>query len=221
MEHLRINKLGTLPTCAQDIPSLLDQNGIQWNSIAENNWAESFPYQPSVCFRIAHTGQQILLHYKVEETCIRAIAEQDNDNVYEDSCCEFFFQQKEGPSYYNLECNCAGTLLLGFRENPQSKEHATPEMLQLIDRWSSLGREKRLLQEGDFHWQLALLVPVAVFFQSNINSLDGIHARCNFYKCGDHLSRPHFLSWQPIKTDKPNFHVPQFFGECLFEDHCL
>ena len=163
----------------------------------------------------------MLLHYKVEETCIRAIAEKDNDNVYEDSCCEFFFQQKEGPSYYNLECNCAGTLLLGFRENPQSKEHATPEMLQLIDRWSSLGREKRPLQEGDFHWQLALLVPVAVFFQSNINSLDGIHARCNFYKCGDHLSRPHYLSWQPIRTDKPNFHVPQFFGECQFEEHCL
>ena len=39
----------------------------------------------------------------------------------------------------------------------------------------------------------------------------------NVYKCGDNLSQPHFLSWQPIHTDKPNFHVPQFFGEVEFE----
>ena len=43
MELLQINKLGTQPTCAQEIPALLDQNGIQWNPIAENNWAESSP----------------------------------------------------------------------------------------------------------------------------------------------------------------------------------
>jgi enamine deaminase RidA (YjgF/YER057c/UK114 family) len=23
----------------------------------------------------------------------------------------------------------------------------------------------------------------------------------------------HFLSWNPIKTETPNFHVPEFFGE--------
>lgn len=221
MEPLQINKLGTQPTCAQEIPALLDQYGIKWIPIAENNWAASFPYEPSVSFRMAHTGQHMLLQYKIEETCIRAVAEKDNDKVCEDSCCEFFFQQQEGPSYYNIECNCAGTLLLGFRDNPLSKKRATPEILQLVDRWSSLGREKRLLQEGDFHWQLALLIPVAALFQSNISCLDGLHARCNFYKCGDQLSRPHYLSWQPIRTDKPNFHVPQFFGECRFEEHCL
>ena len=92
-------------------------------------------------------------------------------------------------------------------------------MLGFIDRWSSLGRGNQPLQEGNFHWQLALLVPVATLFQSNISSLDGIHARCNFYKCGDKLSRPHYLSWKPIKTGKPNFHVPQFFGECQFAMH--
>ena len=216
MEHLQIQRIGTQPKHAQEIPALLDQCGIEWNAIAENNWAERFPYQPAVKFRIAHTGKQILLHYEVEETCIRAIAEGDNGNVCEDSCCEFFFQPQKGPGYYNFECNCAGTLLLGYREDSLSKRRATEETLGLIDRWSSLGRERRPLQEGNFHWQLALLIPVAALFQSNIGCLDGMRARANFYKCGDKLTRPHYLSWQPIKADKPSFHLPPFFGECQF-----
>ena len=39
---------------------------------------------------------------------------------------------------------------------------------------------------------------------------DGLRARMNLYKCGDDLSHPHFLSWQPIEAPKPNFHLPAF-----------
>jgi hypothetical protein len=42
-------------------------------------------------------------------------------------------------------------------------------------------------------------------------------ARGNFYKCGDSLSVPHFLSWQPIDNPTPNFHLEKFFGELDFE----
>ena len=35
-------------------------------------------------------------------------------------------------------------------------------------------------------------------------------------KCGDDLTVPHFLSWNPIKTEKPDFHRPEFFGTVKF-----
>ena len=39
----------------------------------------------------------------------------------------------------------------------------------------------------------------------------------NFYKCADGTDSPHYVSWSPIKTEKPNFHCPEFFGELIFE----
>ncbi len=39
----------------------------------------------------------------------------------------------------------------------------------------------------------------------------------NFYKCGDETNEPHYISWNPIDTPNPNFHVPQFFGDLVFE----
>ena len=39
----------------------------------------------------------------------------------------------------------------------------------------------------------------------------------NLYKCGDNLSHPHFLSWQPIDTPQPDFHRPEFFAAGKFE----
>ena len=39
--------------------------------------------------------------------------------------------------------------------------------------------------------------------------------RANFYKCGDKTAHPHYLSWSPIHTEKPDFHRPEFFGELI------
>ena len=40
--------------------------------------------------------------------------------------------------------------------------------------------------------------------------------RGNFYKCASATSEPHYLSWNPILTDKPDFHRPDFFGDIYF-----
>jgi hypothetical protein len=39
----------------------------------------------------------------------------------------------------------------------------------------------------------------------------------NFYKCGDELPTPHFLSWNPIEWKEPSFHRPEQFGKLIFE----
>jgi hypothetical protein len=80
-------------------------------------------------------------------------------------------------------------------------------------------RFKTLLQGNvdDTTWEVALIIPYAAFFKHQIQSLDGKEIKANFYKCGDELQTPHFLSWNPIKIEKPDFHRPDFFGTLEFE----
>ena len=53
------------------VPSLLDGNGIEFQPLDVVNWKD-YPYKPEVSFRIAHTGREILLHYKVKEAmCVQ------------------------------------------------------------------------------------------------------------------------------------------------------
>ena len=89
MKYLEVRHLRLSQVKAVDIPALFNQNNIPYNSIDVINW-HAFPYCPKVEFAIAHTGDTILLHYRVEEDGVRAVAGEDLGNVWEDSCCEFF-----------------------------------------------------------------------------------------------------------------------------------
>ena len=97
---------------AENVPSLLDKAEIGFEPIANVNWAEAFPCKPNVAFRMAYAGDKILLNYQVEEDSVRAVAPADNGRVWEDSCCEFFVSPADDGTYYNIECNCAGTSLV-------------------------------------------------------------------------------------------------------------
>ena len=180
------------------------------------NW-KAFPYQPEVQFRIAHTDDAILIHYKVKEASVRAVATGDNGAVWEDACVEFFSVPAGDGIYYNVECNCVGTLLIGAGGGRSNREHAPQEVMDKVQRWSSLGRESFEERVGAYNWELALVIPYSAFFKHQITSLDGKTVRANFYKCGDKLQTPHFLSWNPINLEKPNFHCPEFFGTLNFE----
>ena len=78
----------TAPVEAQAVPALLDENGVEFQPIDQVNWKE-FPYKPQASFRIAHTGKEILVHYRVTEASVRAVAPTDNGKVWEDACAEF------------------------------------------------------------------------------------------------------------------------------------
>ena len=64
---------------------------------------------------------------------------------------------------------------------------------------------------------MALIIPTGTAFHSQIVTLDGARMKANFYKCGDKLQTPHFLSWNRIDLPSPNFHRPDFFGTLEFE----
>ena len=216
MNKLTVKKINVqaAPEAAA-VPSLLNQESIPFHTIDIVNWPD-FPYAPQVKFRIAHTGNAILLHYKVQEKSVRAVAGHDNGRVWEDACVEFFTMPQGDGIYYNFECNCAGNLLIEGGA-PGNREHAPLELVATVDRWASLGRTAFEERIGDCEWELALVIPVKAFFKHNIADLTGLSVRANFYKCGDLLQTPHFLSWSPINLPKPCFHCPEFFGEAVFE----
>ena len=201
---------------AQSIPALMDKEGIDFEPIETINWQE-YPYRPKVYFRMAYSNDALLVHYKVTEKSVAAVAGCDNGNVWEDSCVEFLTMpdEKDGV-YYNYECNCVGRLLIGGGV-PGNRTHAEQNVIDTVDRWASLGKDDFEERIGECTWEVALIIPLKTLFLHNITSLKGKTFRANFYKCGDKLQTPHFLSWSPIGLPHPNFHCPQFFGKLIFE----
>jgi len=213
---MKVQKLNETVKNAQNIPALFDDKEIAFQPIDVVNW-QTYPYKPKVAFRIAHTNDAILLHYKVTEASVRAKYGEDNGSVWTDSCVEFFSIPANDGIYYNLECNCIGTVLLAAGPERNNREHASLEITKQVERWSSLGNQPFEERIGECTWEVALLIPYSVFFKHNIKNLDGMGINANFYKCGDELQTPHFLSWNPIKIENPDFHRPDFFGVLEFE----
>ena len=148
MKHLSVKKIATSVARAEDVPALLDAQGVEFQPIDCVDWAADYPYAPKVEFRIAHKGDAVLIEYRVSEQSVAAVAPHDNGRVWEDSCCEFFFQPEGGNVYYNVETNCAGTVLVGCGETREAREAAPAEVLNAISRWSSLGRHSLPLTDS-------------------------------------------------------------------------
>ncbi len=180
------------------------------------NWVE-FPYKPYVSVQIAFNENELFLQYKVTEQSVKAEVTENNGRVWTDSCVEFFISPEGNDEYYNLEMNCIGTILLGFRKKGEPSVHASNEIINSIRRISSLGNKPFQEKKETTKWQITVAIPWEVFFKHDLKPVLGKKMRGNFYKCGDELNVPHFVSWTKIKTEKPSFHNPEFFGGLEFE----
>ena len=166
--------------------------------------------KPKVSFSIAHNSRSVLLKFFVQEKEIRANVNKLNGTVWEDSCVEFFVAFDE-TGYYNLEFNCLGMVYAAFGKSRNERMQLPEQLLSKIESHTKLIKKK-----DHFYWEIAVVIPTEVFSHHSINSLKGTTGRGNFYKCGDGLSSPHYLSWENIESGIPDFHLPQFFGEILF-----
>ncbi len=182
--------------------------------ISNQNWVEA----PDVHarFSIRHDGTAIYLYYQVEEPQVRAVNTALNSPVWEDSCVEFFLSFDNDDGYYNFEINAIGTVLGAYGIDRHKRFHLADSLLTLISTTPSLERKPIKSLEKKTFWSMQATIPVRVLHFSRIKSLSGMDAYANFYKCGDKLIRPHFLSWKPVLTSTPDFHVPRYFGQLSF-----
>jgi hypothetical protein len=185
-------------------------NQLDKNMISALNWP-AFPYQPAVSFSIAYQEDNIFLKYYVSEKDIKAKYTNTNDPVYKDTCVEFFIGIGADPKYYNFEFNCIGTCLAAYGADRNDRVFLSKPLIEEIKHLSSFKQSNGLI-----HWELNLTIPRKVFCYHDIVSFKGLTGKANFYKCGDDLPVPHFLSWNLVETEEPDFHQSGFFGDIEF-----
>lgn len=184
--------------------------------LAYLNWKEQFPYHPQVAFQIAHNGKDLFIRFIVDEETAAARMAESNSKVCTDSCVEFFLSLDD-TGYYNFEFSCIGVMMLGFRQSRIQAEYATEEIISSIKRYASLGSTNFEETSMTAPWELLVVIPASALFKHHLDSWKGVTAKGNFYKCGDKLTKPHYITFAPIATEKPDYHRPEFFVELRME----
>ena len=199
---------------ADEIVTLLDSYARR-ESIASLNWPGQFDYAPLTTFTAAHSGEYIYIDFFVRCNYLRAENYQPLSPVSQDSCVEFFLAPKCDRHYWNFEFNCIGTINASHRTERNNPTRLNPEELASIRVSPSCGTRPFREMEGMFSWNLLIAIPlslIGVEYEGEPIAMKG-----NFYKCGSATSAPHYLSWNPIKSEKPNFHLPEYFGDIILD----
>lgn len=206
MKTLEIDKIRTSPSGVIIFP---DAN----TPISQDNW--NYPTDINVKLGMAYDRNNLYLKYQVHELHPKAVCTQTNGPVWEDSCVEFFiaFNNKE---YYNLEFNCIGTRLVGIGASNKDRQWLNTKTVETISTHSTLGTKPIDIENRLTQWEMDIIIPKSVFGDNIQNFEPGQFYKANFYKCGDKQKDVHFLSWNPIENEVPNFHLPNFFGTLKF-----
>lgn len=206
-----ISELDDLPL--EEVSGAMEKSA-EFQNIDCVNWPHLYSYKPVTSFSIAYTHRYIYINYYVQGNYLLAINSRDNGPVFEDSCVEFFVQIPGDKEYYNFEFNCIGTALAAKRESRDVFRYFDTEQMKTIKRFSPLGSRPFQEMQGMFSWELLVAIPFDLLGLDGENLPEKLNV--NFYKCADASSLPHYLTWNKVETEMPDFHRPEYFGELFF-----
>ena len=179
--------------------------------IANFPWEKDGDIHPesyAAVFAVEDDGIHAVL-WSFEEDILCNCTKRD-DPVYTDSCLEVFLMPVEGDDrYINFEVNKSGVYLseIGTCRNDRVFIKSLTDLEPVIE-------TMEIAENGKTAWGYEIIIPERL-----ISELYGIDYRVveskikgNFYKCAELSKNPHFGSFFPIKTEKPDFHRPEFFG---------
>lgn len=195
----------------QDLDTALELSGARFD-VDCVNWPEAFPYAPLCGGRVARTRDALVVDFRVSGLDLRARNTEDNGRQWEDSCVEVFIQDPDGAPYYNFEINALGKVLACTGPDRHNRTPRPVEEMEDILRFSQV-EGGPIEEEGIHTWRVGVVIPFRLLGIDLERLPRSIKA--NFYKCGDKTAHPHFLSWSPVETPKPDFHRPEFFGELI------
>jgi hypothetical protein len=208
----------------------LDHNNIFWESAAkleiDNFRVEGSAHQPNTNVKIQFSKNGLFLLFEVQDQFVIARHTKANSNVFEDSCVEFFVKPFGVDGYFNFEFNCIGTVLASYiKDNTINEEGLFTDILKFSNESFNTMKVISTFSEPITEevqtltiWRLATFVPFSLFHEySNLDSLNFNKPwLCNFYKCADKSSHPHWASWNPVS--ELNFHNVNDFGELHFKE---
>jgi hypothetical protein len=195
-------------------PQLIEDKGNRC-SIDSLNWAQQYPYHPFTAVNVAHSGKAIYVDFLVRCNYLRAVNYKNNTPVWEDSCVSIFIQPSSDSEYWNFDFNCIGTVNAAHRSSRRPVNRLSDDDISRIERYASCGNKPFREVEGLFTWSVVARIPldlINVAYQGNPIVMKG-----NFCKCATGTSQPHFLTWNPISSPQPEFHVPESFGDIILQ----
>ncbi len=137
-----------------------------------------------------------------------------DDPVYTDSCLEVFLMPVEGDNrYINFEVNKNGVYLsqIGTCRSDRVFIRTLTDLEPII-------QTIRITENGKKAWGYEIIIPeelISALYGTDYHICESI-IKGNFYKCAELSENPHFGSFFPVKTEKPDFHRPEFFGDIEF-----
>lgn len=187
-----------------------DWKGIAQIDIDDAEWTDSF----GICAhaQLCYDDQAIYVHMWAEEQDVRATYTADDPfaKCYEDSCLEFFLAPlADDARYLNFEFNpnCAVCNEIGTHKEGR---------VRLLPDADVLAASSARTDDG---WEIFYKVPfdyIRTLYPA-FEAAPGMQMSGNFYKCGNLTVNKHYLTWNPIDSDTPNFHVPASFGILVLE----
>lgn len=187
-----------------------DWDSIPSLDIDNQQWLD--PVDISARAQLCHDDEAFYVRMWAEEADVRAEYPASDllANTYEDSCLEFFLAPVPGDArYLNFEFNpnCAVGVQIGVTKTDRTRLVRTDDLYEAVSARTEDG------------WEIAYKVPFDFIrqFYPDFAAESGEVLRGNFYKCGNLTVSKHYLSWNSIDSDTPNFHMPECFGELVLE----
>lgn len=203
-----------------------DWDKAEWQKVEaiqlENFMGDVPRFRPGVKVRIMYDDKNLYVIFQVEDHFVRCVTKETNGPVYEDSCVEFFFSPDENSplKYFNLEINCGGTALMFYNLVP-SKDYKIidPVDIQKIEIAHSMPQIVVPEIQESVIWTLEYRLPISLLkkYATVSQPAPGVVWKGNCYKIGDKTSNPHYQTWAQVDQPKPDFHLPAYFGDLIFQ----
>ena len=174
---------------------------------------------PKTQAKVVYDDQAIYVIFKVEDQYVRAVITKNQGPVCTDSAVEFFFSPDGDPGYFNLEMNCGGTMLFHHQIEPREGKLLIDDSLKQVEVAHSMPKVVDPEIQEPVTWTVEYRIPFSMlqkYADFNVPH-SGTVWRANFYKIADKTSHPHWLTWSPVINPEPNFHMPEYFGEIIFQ----
>ena len=217
----------SIKRCPQPVVIDADWDKQAWRDVEPievsiPHWPTQTDHLSKTQVKVQYDDQNLYVIFQVADKYVRAVATQMHGSVWEDSCVELFFAPHvDSPtSYFNLEINCRGVMLMQHHTGPRTNTRFLKvDDCKKINIASSISAPIANEITEPIIWTLEYALPFDILlpYAAIDKPAPGVSWRANFYKCADESSHPHWMAWSKIDLADPDFHRPDFFASVTFE----